>query len=96
MGQSEVVRKIAGRWGVSVDEASENIRVRANIKEAIVTEGKKNPSLLEAEHVAKANNMFWFYVDAGQKEHGAPDYSEVYGQWGNWYKNYVKGSDERT
>jgi type IV secretory pathway ATPase VirB11/archaellum biosynthesis ATPase len=90
MGQSEVVKKIAGKWGISVDKALENIRVRAAMKETILKYGLDNSSLLEADAVSRANNMFWLYVDQNQAEHGTADYAEVYDQWILWYEDFIK------
>jgi len=58
-GQSELIEKIARKWGISIDRALKSIELRARIKEKISVEGLKKPFLLEAEAVSQANNMFW-------------------------------------
>lgn len=63
-GQSELIGKIARKWGVTIDTAIKNIELRARIKEKIAVEGVKMPFLLEAEAVSEANNMFWLLSDS--------------------------------
>jgi hypothetical protein len=63
-GQSELIGKIARKWGVTIDTAIKNIELRARIKEKIAAEGVNNPFLLEAEAVSEANNMFWLLSDS--------------------------------
>jgi len=58
MGQSQIIGRIAKEWGISIENALANIRLRAKIKERIVEEGNKNPELLEAKAVRDANNAF--------------------------------------
>lgn len=63
-GQSELIEKIARKWGISIDRALKSIELRARIKEKIAVEGLKKPFLLEAEAVSQANNMFWLLSDS--------------------------------
>lgn len=63
-GQSELIGKIARKWGVTIDTALKNIELRARIKEKIAVEGARMPLLLEAEAVSEANNMFWLLSDS--------------------------------
>lgn len=65
-GQSELIGKIARKWGVTIDTALKNIELRARIKEKIAVEGAHLPFLLEAEAVSEANNMFWLLSDSIQ------------------------------
>lgn len=66
-GQSELIEKIARKWGISIDRALKSIELRARIKEKIAFEGLKKPFLLEAEAVSQANNMFWLFSDSMKK-----------------------------
>jgi type IV secretory pathway ATPase VirB11/archaellum biosynthesis ATPase len=76
-GQSELIEKIARRWGISIDRALKDIELRTKIKEKIAAEGMKKPFLLEAEAVSQANNIFWLLAESMKK-------STIYG---NGYAN---------
>ncbi|MPM87691.1 hypothetical protein SDC9_134791 [bioreactor metagenome] len=67
-GQSELIGKIARKWGITIDTAIKNIELRARIKEKIAIEGVIMPFLLEAEAVSEANNMFWLLSDSIQAD----------------------------
>jgi len=89
-GQSELVNKIAGKWGLSIDEALLNIKMRAMIKQTIANAGKINPEFLEADVVGRANNMFWYYQEEERDEKGKVDFQAVYQRWVNWYSAFVE------
>ncbi len=102
-GQSELIGKIAGKWGISIDRALKSIELRTKIKEKIAIEGRKKPSLLEAEAVSQANNMFWLLSDsmtkskAYQKEHeinsesdSEDDLEILYRKWETWFENFAR------
>jgi type IV secretory pathway ATPase VirB11/archaellum biosynthesis ATPase len=63
-GQSELIGKIARKWGITIDSALKNIELRTRIREKIAAEGVHMPFLLEAEAVSEANNMFWMLSDS--------------------------------
>ncbi len=88
-GQSELVNKIAQKWGLDVDDASLNIKMRTMIKETMAKVGKEYPRFQEVDMVSKANNMFWFYLDKAQDERGKVNYQEVYDKWIEWYWDFV-------
>lgn len=89
MGQSELIGKIANKWGVSVDEVLLNIRMRAKIKETIAEAGRQRPELVEADAVGQANNMFWLLMNELQDDGGLVDLGEVYRQWSGWYEGII-------
>jgi hypothetical protein len=70
MGQSELIGRIANRWGVSIDEVLLNIKMRAQIKGIIAEAGRTRPELVEADMVGQANNMFWLLMNELQDEDG--------------------------
>ncbi|VVB93430.1 Type II/IV secretion system protein [uncultured archaeon] len=88
-GQAELVNKIAHKWGLSVDEASLNIKVRAMIKETIAEAGKEHHGFAEADMVAVANNMFWFYMEKERNDAGKVDLQVVFDRWNGWYRDFV-------
>ncbi|MDD4498670.1 MAG: type II/IV secretion system ATPase subunit [Methanosarcinaceae archaeon] len=90
-GQSELVEKIARKWGISVDLALQNIDMRTRMKEKIANAGKSKPGLLEAEAVARANNMFWMLMDSlDSLENGpeGPDFENLYTCWEKWFEAF--------
>ncbi len=106
-GQSELIGKIAGKWGISIDRALKSIELRTRIKEKIAIAGRKKPSLLEAEAVSQANNMFWLLSDsmtkskAYQKEHeinsesdSEDDLEILYRKWEIWFENFARQAKE--
>ena len=89
-GGSELVSKIAHKWGMSIDEASLNIKMRAMIKETIAKVGLQHPKFVESDMVVKANNTFCLYLDRIQDEKGKVDFQEVYNRWIEWYLDFVE------
>lgn len=91
MGQSQVIGRIAREWGITIEQAIDNIALRATIRKAMVKQGKEDPLLLEAKAVRDANNAFWMLIEESRREHGMPDYRDVEKKWMKWYREYVKG-----
>jgi Type II/IV secretion system protein len=102
-GQSELIGKIAGKWGISIDRAVRSIEIRTKIKEKIAIEGLHRPLLLEAEAVSQANNMFWLLTDtmAKSKDCGheyarnsesspMDDLELLFRRWENWFENFAR------
>ncbi|KKI00205.1 type VI secretion protein [Methanosarcina sp. 1.H.T.1A.1] len=99
-GQSELIGKIARKWGISIDSALKNIELRTRIKERIAAEGVRSPFLLEAEAVSEANNMFWLLSDSiktgnrgfetGPESISGADLEELYRQWETWFENFSR------
>ncbi len=95
-GQSVLIGKIADKWGISMDDASNNIRLRARIKGKIAEYGKQQPYLLEAESVAAANNMFWLLMDRELSEPEGTDYKRVYSRWIEWFDEFAGTTEEKN
>ena len=89
-GGSELVSKIAHKWGMGIDEASLNIKVRARIKETIAKVGKLHPRFVESDMVMKANNAFCLYLEQMQDDKGKVDFHGVYDRWMAWYHDFVE------
>jgi type IV secretory pathway ATPase VirB11/archaellum biosynthesis ATPase len=90
MGQSQVLGSIAKKWGISVEKALDNIRLRTQIKETIVDYSQENIELLEAKTTRDANNAFWMLLEQSKEQHGSVDYEDVGSQWHEWFKQYVR------
>ncbi|MFV9630275.1 MAG: ATPase, T2SS/T4P/T4SS family [Methanosarcinales archaeon] len=90
MGQSELIGKIASKWGVSVDEVLLNLKMRARIKQIIAESGRERPELVEADMVGQANNMFWLLMNELQDEKGHVDLGEIFNRWVGWYDEFKK------
>jgi len=95
-GKSEVLMSIASRikeWAGNWDAIYDNIKLRADVKQAIVDFSKKtgNRDLLEAGFVGEANNMFHIFTADVSQELGAVDSKEIKKRWMEWAKKRVKG-----
>ncbi|MBI4361765.1 MAG: type II/IV secretion system ATPase subunit [Euryarchaeota archaeon] len=103
MGLSDLVARVAGKWGIPVEKALENIRVRTRMQEQMARAGAGSPRLLEAPAVREANNRWWMLIElnaASRREaalanhedqlQGAPDYEGAYRQWSEWYGKFAQ------
>lgn len=89
MGQSQVLGNIALKWGITIERALTNIRLRTEIKKTIVKKSKENKDLLEAPSNRDANNTFWMLIEKSKQTHGKVDYREVEKQWKEWFEEYI-------
>ena len=89
MGQSQVIQSIANKWGISVEKALKNIRLRAEIKKKIVENSKDKPELLEAPANRDANNAFWMFIEESKREDEKVDYEKVRKKWMKWFNDYI-------
>jgi len=89
MGQSQVIESIAKKWGISVEKALNNIRLRAEIKKTIVENSIEKPDLLEATANRDANNAFWMFIEECKKQDEVVSYEKVRKKWMSWFKDYV-------
>jgi hypothetical protein len=80
-GQSVLIGKIADKWGMSIDQASQNIRLRAKIKEKMADYGKKDAFFVESVTVSTANNMFWLLTEEEKSSQGGSDPERIYRRW---------------
>jgi len=89
MGQSQIIGNIAKKWGISVEKALQNIKLRGVIKKTIVEHSKKNPELLEATANRDANNAFWMFIEECKQYNGSVDYNKVHDKWMKWFEEYT-------
>ena len=88
IGQSELIQKIAKKWGITVEKVLENIKLRAWMKQTIVEAAQHNPILLEAETIRDANNAFWMILEESKQQFNTVDYQYIKTHWTNWFKQY--------
>ncbi|MDP2216916.1 MAG: type II/IV secretion system ATPase subunit [Methanolobus sp.] len=88
-GQSVLISKIAGKWGMSIDQASQNIRLRAKIKEKMADYGKKDAFFVESVTVGTANNMFWLLTEEEKSSQGGSDPERIYRRWSEWFEDFA-------
>lgn len=99
-GDVEILKNIAGNvkeWAGDWNAVWDNIMLRADVKQAIVeiSDLAKNPLLLEAPFVIKANDQFHRISDNVKHETGALDRKRIFSEWNDWLRRNVKeGSKE--
>jgi hypothetical protein len=88
---SSRVRAVADSWGISVQQAVENIRARGRMVELMVERSRKanRPELLEPEWVAEANNAFWSLVDEAARK-GDRDFARLADDWARWWEEVTR------
>lgn len=85
---SEKIGEIARSWGLTYQQAIENINLRAYIREEMVKASKvKGDSILKPAWIAEANDRFWNLIE---KYHGTGSYEEVKREWTEWYQKRIK------
>ena len=89
MGQSQVIGSVARKWGITVEKALQNIKLRTEIKQTIVDYSNENKELLEAPVIRDANNAFWMLIEESKIRNREVDYEEVQKKWMKWFNNYV-------
>ena len=89
MGQSQVIKNISKKWGISVEKALHNIQLRTNIKKTIVKNSTDKPDLLEAESTRDANNAFWMFIEESKIQNEEVNYNKVWEKWLEWFNTYI-------
>ena len=90
IGQSSVIQQIAKRWGISVEQALENIQLRTRIKSRIAEIGQStDEQFLEAPTMKAANNRFWMLIEEHKQQQNL-DYEQIWSEWNEWFTDYVK------
>jgi type IV secretory pathway ATPase VirB11/archaellum biosynthesis ATPase len=94
-GDSDVIKAIAGsvrEWAGNWEAAWDNILLRANIKQELVSTADKlkRPELLEANFAVLANDEFHRISERVRDELGALDSKRIFAEWNEWLKRAVK------
>lgn len=80
-GQSEVLRGIAKKWGLSIKAVSAEIDSRA----ALVERVSGTPEAMEAPGYGRCLNVYRVLCDRSRKGHGKIDHVEVMEAWERWF-----------
>ena len=96
-GDSEVIKAIAGNvkeWAGDWDAVWENILLRAKIKQKLVEYAikLKRDDILEADFVAKNNDIFHELINDVRETQGKLDNKLVFKKWDEWIKAFLKSS----
>lgn len=91
---SEKIGQIAGSWGITMEEALQNIEARAKIREIIVEYARRtgNLDILKAKWVANSNNAFWAIVEQHYTKEGYVDFKKLVEEWKSWFKGSVRNA----
>jgi len=89
-GQSHVIESIAKKWGITVEKALQNIKLRIDIKKTMVEYAKANKDLLEALATRDSNNAFWMFTEESKIQKDQVDYGDVRRKWMKWFKEYAE------
>ncbi|MEA2055724.1 MAG: hypothetical protein U9O49_02700, partial [Candidatus Thermoplasmatota archaeon] len=84
-----ILGNVARRWGITVEKALQNIKLRTHIKKTIVEQSNENEELLEAPANRDANNAFWMFIEESKLKDGKVDYNYVKRKWNVWFKEYT-------
>jgi flagellar protein FlaI len=79
---SSRISKIARDWGLAYQEAVDNIRARAAVREMLVRFSGQNQRLLAPDSVVLANSQFWSLVD----RLGSKDPARLEEEWTAWFE----------
>jgi len=82
---SERIRAIADAWSLTMEEAIENIRVRAAIRAALVARSRESEEFLRPSWVARANAAYWSLVEDGHEG------SDLMDAWTTWFAGVPHG-----
>jgi flagellar protein FlaI len=87
LSSSRKVKGIAEAWGLTMEEALENIALRGALRKRIMdmAEEKGRDGLLSADIVARANNSYWNLVE----RHGK-DYRAIKEAWDLWFSREAR------
>ena len=89
--QSDLLKIIADKWSMSMDDVMKNINIRAKIKQTLVEKSHElnEPQLLGIEAVSTANNIFWNVIQRHYVSFKKIDYDTLYDEWLNIFKRRV-------
>ncbi|MEM2916125.1 MAG: type II/IV secretion system ATPase subunit [Candidatus Woesearchaeota archaeon] len=94
-GDCDIIKAVAGsvrEWAGNWEAVWDNILLRANVKQELVSAATKlkKPELLEANFTVMANDEFHRISDRVREELGALDSKKILTEWCEWLKRAAK------
>ena len=94
-GNSDILKRMAGRikeFAGDWDAVWNNIQLRADVKQSIVdiSAESNDPSLLEAEFVIKANDMFHLISEKVKEQKSTLDSAQILFEYKEWLRKEVR------
>lgn len=94
-GDSEILKSIAGQvkdWAGDWDAVWNNVLLRAELKESLVTRAKEegDSEMLEAPFVITANDIFHRLSDKVKEKTGTLDTKRIAFEWKEWLEREIK------
>ena len=89
--KSERIGEIARKWGISMENALSDIKVRARYRLDAVEYAREHekPQLLQIEWVVRMNNKYWALREKAIRD-GDLDFNKVLEQWRAWFLEGAK------
>ncbi len=89
--KSERIGEIARKWGISMEDALNDIRVRARYRLDAVEYARQHdkPQLLKIEWVSRMNNKYWALRENAISD-GDLDFNKILEQWRKWFLEGAK------
>ncbi len=89
--KSERIGEIARKWGISMEDALNDIRVRARYRLDAVEYAREHdkPQLLKIEWVARMNNKYWALRESAISD-GDLNFNKILEQWRKWFLEGAK------
>ncbi len=93
--KSEVLQRVAQKWGTSTREVLKNLELRAKICSRLVAMSEKHglPQLLEVDFVVRSNLKWRGYLERSYGRR--PSNRRVYAKWTRWLANEVSDLETR-
>jgi flagellar protein FlaI len=88
-GRSEVLKNVARRWGLTIEEVNNAAAARGGMIGALAEAGRERPSIMEVESYARCVNMF--RVTCDDRRYGRPDYAGALQAWEDWLCKELRG-----
>jgi len=98
LAKSQLIANIAKKWGTKPAEILKNLELRMKIHKTLVETAAdtKNQKLLEAEFVARSNNLLHELLEEQLGRKRMVDYDKIFEDWRMWLEEGTKGEDRRS
>jgi len=91
---SQRIQLVADMWGLSYEEALQNIQLRAAYRELIVqyAEANDRPEMLSPSWVSASNTAFWEIMEKHKEEvqHHTLSYEAMLKEWKTWFEGALR------